>query len=348
MFPRRPPPLLLALSLAAVVVAGCSPLRPGGAAGRYQFCFWNVENLFDDQNDPSDQPADKQFDDWFARNRAARQEKYEHLSEALLGLNGGRGPDVLAVVEVESVRAAELLRDALNARLADPSLHYQHVLMKDLDAGRHIAPAVITRLPVRAGKTRLHGSRLRILETHIDVNGHDLVLVVSHWTSRLTDKEGDRRDKYADQVYGLFRAMYHATPAVDFLACGDFNASPDEPSVAEHLHATADQRAVAEELFSPRPEPVLLDLLADKDPREFGTHYYRKWLIFDHVVISPGLLDNQGWGCDPDSVRVVNSLHRPGDRLRRPWRFGNPRDRGPRGYSDHFPVTVQLRVNAAG
>jgi hypothetical protein len=84
--------------------------------------------------------------------------------------------------------------------------------------------------------------------------------------------------------------------------------------------------------------------MAGKDPQEYGTHYYRKWYIFDHLVVSPGMLDDAGWRCEVDSAHTVNTLHRPGDRLKRPWRFGTESDKATRGYSDHFPVTVRLKV----
>ena len=40
------------------------------------------------------------------------------------------------------------------------------------------------------------------------VNGHDLVMLVSHWTSRRTDDNGPHRAKYGDQVYGVFKGMH--------------------------------------------------------------------------------------------------------------------------------------------
>jgi hypothetical protein len=48
--------LRLALSLAAlaVLLAGChrrTPRPADAAAGDYLFCFWNVENFFDDKVD---------------------------------------------------------------------------------------------------------------------------------------------------------------------------------------------------------------------------------------------------------------------------------------------------------
>src|SRR5207237_4742330 len=122
----------------------------------------------------------------------ALREKLDHLSAALVKMNDGKGPDIFAGVEVESERAAELLRDALNKRLSDPALHYTHILMRELSGGRHIAPMILTRLPVEANRTQLLGHRQRILEGHVTVNGHDLAILASHWTSRLTDQGGDK------------------------------------------------------------------------------------------------------------------------------------------------------------
>jgi endonuclease/exonuclease/phosphatase family metal-dependent hydrolase len=254
-------------------------------------------------------------------------------------MNRERGPDIIALAEVESQRAAELLRDALNSRLKEQTLHYSSVLFKDPHGGRNIATAIITRLPVKGNRTQLHGHRLRILEGHIEVNGHDLVVLATHWTSRLTDKTGSQRAKYGDQAYGVFNAMYHSNPQVDFLICGDFNDPPDSPSVVEHLHAVGEH-----EFSGANKEPHLLDLFAGKDPNRYGTHYFQgKWFIFDQIVVSPGLLDTQGWSCDPGSAQTVNTLIRPGDKHRRPWHFGNSHTHD-HGYSDHFPVTVRLKV----
>src|SRR5262249_502490 len=83
--------------------------------------------------------------------------------------------------------------------------------------------------------------------------------------------------------------------------------------------------------------------LPSKDPDAYGTHWFKgKWLIYDQIFVSSGLLDGDGRSADPKSVQTINTLYRPSDKQRRPWRFGNERDRSARGYSDHFPVTVRL------
>jgi endonuclease/exonuclease/phosphatase family metal-dependent hydrolase len=344
--------LVLALVPAVVLaalLAGCPP--PGAPVGEravgddYLFCHWNLENFFDDKLNDYVHSPDREYDTWFSENPPVLRKKLDNLSGVLTRLNGGRGPDILAVVEVESRRAAELLQQALNDRLPEDR-RYTHVLMEEVNAGRHMAPAILTRLPVDADRTRLLDKRRRILEGHIVVEGNELVVLASHWTSRVsskTDEEGGGRDKYASEICGRFRAMYKRDPAVDVVICGDFNDDPDDESVRDYLHAVGDPARVRAD----GAEPLLLDLFANVHRETSGTLWHRgKWNVFDQIVVSPGMLDNRRWGCDPDSARIVNDL--TADRRGHPMDFGDERDRVPleeRGYSDHFPVTLRLRVH---
>jgi endonuclease/exonuclease/phosphatase family metal-dependent hydrolase len=308
--------------------------------GEYLFCFWNVENFFDDQDDKRGR-VDEEYDNWFARKPEDFHLKVTHLADILLQMNDNRGPDIIAIVEVETVRAAEALRAELNKRLPTGAAPYGEVAMKEVSGGRHIAPALITRLPV-TGTPQLHGKGLRILETHVTAANHDLEILVTHWTSQLTDKTGAGRDHYANEAYNEFQRKFQQDPGVDFLLCGDFNTEPGDESVVKNLHAGGDAQAVR----NARQEPELLDLFTGKDPAKFGTIYYKKPLIYDQICVSAGLLDDKGWTCLTDSANTwTQGLIRSGATHRQPWRFGNERDSGGRGYSDHFPVTVKLRVN---
>jgi endonuclease/exonuclease/phosphatase family metal-dependent hydrolase len=331
--------VFLASSLGGVACELAGPQdRDVGGEHDYLFCFWNAENLFDDEKEDDARGADREFDRWFANDSEARRLKYDRLSSALVKLNHGKGPDILALAEVESERSAELLRDALNAKLRQSAPPYKGMLYRDPHGGRHIANAIITRLPVVANRTQLHGRRQRILEGRVRVHGHDLVVIASHWTSRVSDTEGEGRDRYGDIIYGVYKGMYRSNPKVDFLVCGDFNDPPHEDSVTKHLHAVG-----REEFNRHGSEPLLLDLFADRVGGHVGTHFYHgKWLCFDQICVSPGLLDDEGWSCDPQSARIVNDL--TADEKGRPHRFGDERDRFARGWSDHFPVTVRLRV----
>ena len=312
--------------------------RARPAAGTYLFCTWNVENLFDDTDDPHNHDEDE---DWFARHPEMVQEKVRLLADALLLQNDGMGPDIVAVVEVENRRAVELLRDALNARLPT-EYRYDGLVHHDNITGRRIEPAVLTRLAVDEAATRTFGIR-RIIEAHLEADGAPLVILASHWTSRLRDGTEGKREAYADALYRRVVQLTRGDPTADVLLSGDFNDEPDDPSLRDHLHTTGDPAQV-------RPGAVplaLLDLTAPLDPARDGTFFERgRWEILDHIVAAPGLLDDRGWRVLPDTLQVEHPAELRFGRDRRPWRFGSPKNDNPRGPSDHFAVTVRLKVGA--
>jgi endonuclease/exonuclease/phosphatase family metal-dependent hydrolase len=339
----------------AALLAGCGlpseteATAPGAAAdsagNTYLFCFWNVENLFDDRNDGLKKEPDKAFDQWFSKDKEALQQKLSKICQVLLGMNGGKGPDIIALAEVESYRAAELVQEALNSRLKNPALRYTHIVYKDPSGSRTIATAIIARIKVEQNRAQLLGKRQRILRVPIEVDGHTLVVVASHWKSRLNapgDPRGEKgREHYADAIHGNFRAAWKANPKVDYLVCGDFNDNPDDVSVKDHLHATGDRDLVLKGgeipwLFNP------FQALHDKGE---GTHFDgRKAYVFDQFCLSPGMLDKEGWSYVDGSARIIPQI--ANDRGR-PNRFGGPNDKRPfaaRGASDHFPVSIELRV----
>jgi hypothetical protein len=267
--------------------------------------------------------------------------KLSNLCDVLVPLNGGRGPDILALCEVESKRAADLLAEALNGRLIAQDRYTSVVLVGEPPSRtRHISPALITRLPVSYAASQRWTQKRRLFEATVTADGKALTLIVSHWTSRVSDDDGSSRDNYAKVIRARFESAFEADPAVDFLVCGDFNDTPEDRSVKTFLGATGDLGRVRG-----ATSPVLFDLFARASAEGKGTIYDgAKPYLFDHVCVSPGLLDDRGWSCDPDSGSIVTSF---ANDKGRPHSFGKPGSGAPlrsRGYADHFPVTARLRV----
>ncbi len=338
---------ILGTAIAALVVligvlltllnSDSNPSTEAGQPGEYLFCFWNVENFFDDEDNGLKRDPDKHYDQLFSRNKELFQRKVENLGKVLLQLNGGKGPDILALAEVENQNAATRLQEHLNEKLGNRAEPYKNLLYLNPHGGRDIATVILTRLPVVRDRTVLLGSRLRILEGHLVVNGQELVVIASHWTSRLTDKpeEGTSRARYADMIYGRFRAMYSSNAQVDLLVCGDFNDTPQDASVTKHLHTTTEENL----LRKISPEPSMFNLFAGPAFAGKGTLCYEgKHWLFDQIVVSPGLLEKGGWMCDPASATIVTLS---ADREGCPEGFNEKKSTG---YSDHLPVTVRLSV----
>src|SRR5713226_2376432 len=106
-FPRKNIVPLSAIPFFCLIAIGCiansepAVRGPEESGQSYLFCFWNVENLFDDHLDGRTHKADKEFDRWFAENPNLLKLKLDHLSTALLEMNHGKGPDIVAIAEVE-------------------------------------------------------------------------------------------------------------------------------------------------------------------------------------------------------------------------------------------------------
>lgn len=317
--------------------------------------MWNVENFFDNRDDHRHTEPDKDYDTWFSSNPRDFQLKLENLTKVILAMNSGNGPDILALAEVEEGSLApELLIASLNNRLPN-DLHYKHLAFKNPHGGRSIATCVISRIPIIQNQVRLLGKRLRILEVPLKINDQELIVMATHWTSKLTDKDGHGRAKYADQIHGEYVAIARSNPDIDLLVCGDFNATPDEDCVANHLKTQKTTEQTIQHAMKIRAgadnatwqQYPLLNLFADFTSRKQGSIYYRGKLdLYDQIVVSPGLLDNKGWTCLVETATVFNQSP-PADSKGHPWRFGSEKgQRGPRGYSDHFPVTVRLKTSA--
>ena len=357
---RNPKVALVLLGIAAVIFLGYvvwtnlpkrsspPPIAGDGNPATFLLCSWNVENYFDDHDDPKN---DDDYEDWFGNDPQAFRTKTAHLADGLLLLNGGVGPDIACLVEVESERCLNALQEAVNAKLEAAGYgdrKYTAALFKGDNMGRRFAPAILTRLGVQADRTRKLGKRIngRILEGHLYHNGHELVVICAHWTSRVTDKEGvgARRADYAQDIYGRVKAILHENPDTDVVVCGDFNDEFDDVSIRNGLHATDRP----EQVLNIGSEPKLLALLAHWKGDPPGTIYSGRWSVFDHICTSGGLLDQKGWSADPTTARVSapEQFRRKVGKRIEPFKFGGRNIKGERGFSDHFPVTVQL--SAAG
>lgn len=321
------------------------PLAGDGNPATVLFAAWNVENFYDDQDDPK---VHDEMEDWFGTDPAAFRTKVDHLAEGLLKMNGGAGPDVACLCEVESERCMTALQEALNAKLDAAGMgdrNYTAVLFKGDNMGRHFAPGILTRLGVTADRTRKLGKKHngRIIEGHLHLNGHELIVIAAHWTSRVTDKEdvGSRRADYAEDCYGRVRAILHENPDADVIVCGDFNDEFKDASIQNELHATDQIDLVRNSLDEPR----VLDLMAHWVGDPPGTiHGKGRWSVFDHICVTRGMLDDKGWSCDPKTAQVFAPKEFRRGKRGEPFAFGKRSHEGPRGYSDHFPVNVQLSV----
>lgn len=303
--------------------------------------FYNLENLFDTQDDPAinDQDflptSDLKWDE--TRYRA----KLANMASVIEQLGSDNGPDVLGVCEVENKR---VLQD-LVSQPALVSRRYQFVHFDSPDPrGIDVAliykpdrfqPTAQRAVPVTLPDTTM-GTR-DVLLVKGKLNGEPITFIVNHWPSRRSGPISlRRRYAVADMVRGLVDAELAIDPQARVLLMGDFNDFPTDSSITHHLRASYDAKNL--------PNGQLFNALYDAHQRGEGTHYYRqKGSVLDQMMLSPGLMGNTGLRFigtgnvyKPDRLLSTETRY-AGEPLRT---YGGKKYLG--GYSDHLPIYLKL------
>jgi len=230
--------------------------------GTIAVAWWNLENLFDTDDDPISQDfeftkANGWTEDVYAAKRA-------NLAAVLNELHGGNGSELLGVAEVEGDDVfAQLLADTGNPHLKvvtdpspptdlraiDVSIAYDDRKLRVVDQTSHI---VHLRYPTRD----IFEVTFEVVET-----GDPLVVIASHWPSRRQGKEHSEpsRMTVAENIAFLVRdhVRFQSPEYLDrkavgdltavqakfdtpVLIMGDFNDEPSDASVVGHLQASSE------------------------------------------------------------------------------------------------------------
>lgn len=317
----------------------------------YHVAFWNLENLFDvDQAqlrpDWLQQNLARELMGWDANVLASKIDRLAHI---IRQMNGGAGPDILGVCEVENERVLGLLVDALDL----PGRFY-HVAHADTDDQRGIDVAFLfdgtkfekreqfSRVIIKRNATRdLFQLTLRSLSS-----GRELVVIGNHWPSRsggVFESEPYRILAAETLAYWHERILAIKGPAVPVLALGDFNDEPFDRSLVDYALSTRQLQKVLN-ARTPRLFNLAWPLLGGRR----GTFYFNNFAnLLDQFLASASLLDaGAAIRLVPDSVRIeaFPEMVGGGD-YPAPRRFGRPSATSqfdPTGFSDHYPISLVL------
>lgn len=323
----------LAICLLALAAAGCSRT--------VSVVTYNVQNVFDDVHDANEYDRYVPGPEWgteqfYARCRA--------VSEVLKRIARG-GPDVAVLQEIENARVVDVLCDRFLAACG-----YTHrVVTRAPDSPINIA--VISKFAILDVRTHTTtdvdgGWTSRpVLEVGIDLKGCELRLIAAHLKSKrggARDTEPRRRLE-AMLIGRVVDERLRASPASDVLVAGDLNESHDEQrrvgSAYPSALATDGDRVILAGRLSSLASPWVEWL---NEAAGFAGSYAweGEWLTHDHFLLSPGLLSGKGLRYARGSFRVCAPDFLL-DRAGLPRGAENSRERG---YSDHLPLIIDLRI----
>lgn len=329
--------------------------------------FWNLENLFAPEDHPRPNAlARKIGGDLRGWSEALFRKKLSQLARIIIQMNGGAGPDILGVCEVENAYVLEELTRTICAaggRHYKVAHHDSELEKRGIDTAflydgdKFDAPAetLFSHFVLRRTGTR------DIFQATFETRaGNRLVILCNHWPSRsggAAESAGFRATAGETLAYWHSRIREEAGDDAAIIALGDFNDDPFDPSILFNALATRERGDVERSTTAPRfynlswryLHQTATDQRGGKRAID-GTLYFKgNGNVFDQILVSKPLLTGGGpFQVDETSARIELIPEMISHRVSEgPIRFGFPKGNAAKnvnenGFSDHFPVSVTV------
>lgn len=313
---------------------------------KFTIVFYNVENLFDTENNPLKE--DEEFTP--VSVKAWDEEKYEKklqdIARVLSSVNSSDLPEIIGLCEVENKKVLDDLVGVKSIKKGDYSIvHSESPDDRGIDVAFLYCPdnfevLKYSTIPVIFPFDSSETTRDILYVTGTERDGETFHFFVNHWPSR---SEGQRESEpkrifAAVTLRKEIDALMNADPQAKIVILGDFNDEPTNRSIYEMLLANNKRKNASDrELFN---------LMYDQhNISGTGTYVYQgAWNMLDQIIISRSLLRNRsGLHIDYEGGRILKEewmLYKdPASGEFVPNRtYGGQEYFG--GISDHLPVYV--------
>ncbi len=326
----------------------------GQEAQQYQMltlAFYNLENLFDTENDPITYDDDRTphgKDRW---TQEIYTDKLAKMAEVIaqIGPEEAQGPPaILGVAEIENLKVLQELTGQEVLRSAHYGIvHYDSPDRRGIDVGLLYNTQVFQVISSKVFELELYNTeredkriytRDQLLVTG-NLAGERMHVIVNHWPSRSGGEARTRPRRMAAAALNkkIMDSILSKEPYAKIVSMGDLNDDPKDKSLKKVLKTKARVEAVGlREIYNP------MERMAKRGQ---GTLAYRdSWNLFDQILLSAAWLSKDYETFQFYKAGIFNKrfLQTPeGPYKGYPFRsFANGNYTG--GYSDHFPVYVSL------
>jgi len=289
--------------------------------------FWNVENLFDLEDDPT--TRDEEFA--LGGKKNVTQDIYDLKLKNCAAVLADLNADVLGLCEVENYFVLDELNRAYDGR-DYKIIHYDSPDRRGIDNALLYDPEVFNVIETKPILNTLPegGPTRDILYVQGEYKGHTLHIYVNHWPSNYGGKKKaiPKRRATARLLADEVAEKLSNDPDAEILLIGDFNEEPTDDNV----------RILKSVNMTSMMEPLM-------GQPQVGTYVYRgKDNFLDQIIISTGLQDEQG--LTAGQVAILDKpkyRQQEGKYAHYPFRFwaGN---KLLGGYSDHLAVYVEIHA----
>lgn len=311
--------------------------------------FYNLENIFDTENDTTIKDDDFTPDGDLVWTEEKYWEKQANLARVISEIGTDYAPDGLAVLGVAEVENRKVLEDLVQqAAIKNRNFKVIHEHSPDkrgIDVsflyrekyfqyeGHRCYPVKLKELDEDNRPTR------DVMHVWGELYGEDVHFFVNHWPSRSGGEAAtvDKRKMAAQVNKKVVDSLLLEDPHAKIIVMGDFNDDPTSASIKKVLDVKGNKRKVRKgELYGP---------FEDYYKKGLGTLAYRdSWNLFDQIILSYGLIDPRQKGLQLYKAGIFKKdylISKKGNFKGYPFRtYGGSRYQG--GYSDHLPVYCVL------
>ena len=315
---------------------------------RFRILFYNVENLFDIENDPETNDDDFTPNGSYSWSKYKLDKKISNIFKVIAAVGKGNAPNMIAVCEIENYSVLEMIINYT------PLKHYDYeIIHKDSKDRRGIDVGLLYRkesywpLKNRFVTPQFSNdpnkmSRDILYSKGILPNSDTLHIFINHWPSKYGGSMATRsmRDDVAKTLRVITDSILSSNPQANIIITGDLNTGPDDDPVKSTLGAA---------IFPDTTQASLINLTTAVYPSKFqGTIKFQGvWECIDQWIVSKQLLNRQKGNTktSAENVYIGNFdfiLESDKNNVgKMPFRtfVGMTYNEG---YSDHLPIYIDL------
>ncbi len=312
----------------------------------FSILFYNVENLFDIQNDSltlDDEFTPRGDRHW---NLKKLDTKLNRISKAVLSAAGWNTPSIIAMVEVENRYVLEqLIKQTPIGSFPYKIIHKESPDTRGIDVAllynsNEFYPLEYQYIPLTEDNGEMMSTR-EILYVSGVLGGKDTIyLFANHWPSRYSGilETKELRNRAARLLRSKVDLIFSERPKAKVIIVGDFNDEPGNESMVRYLAA----QSLEDEIF-----PDCLYNLSEAWKPGTGTLKYQgTWYTFDQIIVSGALLfAKTGLYVEPDDASICNlpfllEKDNTYGGMKPSRTYNGMKYNG--GFSDHLPVLIKI------
>lgn len=303
--------------------------------------FYNLENLFDTKDDPN--TLDRDFLPWgkkFWTEKKYRKKIFK-MGKAISNIaknTTGKSPVLVGLAEVEN---ASVVKDLIASKhLKESNFNFVHYDSPD-ERGIDVALLVnedyfkveySETIPISIYESNGVKDYTRdVLYVQGYLNDEEVHVFVCHWPSRRdgADLTSHKRIQASEQLSAFIEANEGINAFSKLIIMGDFNDNPVDESIKEYL--------VTDSLYNPFEK--LMNITRG------SLSHYSKWYLFDQIIFSHNFFKLEKNKHSFQNAEIFDApflTEWEGRNKGNPFRtYSGKRYLG--GYSDHFPVYINLK-----